>query len=159
MCAKFHCLFLFTCRYFALVVILCFTGQVKSLYYQPNASEVLWQGSFAIRFHYGSYIFSEYNLTITLLSMLHGFKSAGNEGQIQKKHLLVLESRLCGENLPQVEGSLAFPSHSGQANFHKLGEPFTYLARFLERLPPNGRLPSKSIFSGKNYLQNSHYQN
>ena len=89
--------------------------------------------------------------------MLYGFKWADSEGQIQNKHLLVLESRL-GKNLPQEEGSLAFPSPE-QANFHKLGEPFKYLARFLERLPPNGRLPSNSIFSAKNYLQNSNYKN
>ena len=56
--------------------------------------------------------------------MLYGFKWAGSEGQIQNKHLLVLVSRLCRQNLPQEEGSLAFPK-PGQANFHKLGEPFT----------------------------------
>ena len=107
---------------------------------------------------HGSYKCFKNNLTVTLLSMLYGFKWAGSEEQIQNKHLLALESRLCRQNLPQEEGSLAFPS-PGQANFHKHGEPFTYLARFLKRLPPNGRIPSNSIFSAKNYLQNSHYKN
>ena len=68
------------------------------------------------------------DFTKTLLSMLHSFKWAGSEGQIQNKHLLVQESHLCGENLSQEEGLLSFPSHPGKANFNKLGEPFTYWA-------------------------------
>ena len=39
----FHCLLLFTCSYLVLVVILCFTGQVKSGYepYFPMACHYL----------------------------------------------------------------------------------------------------------------------